>query len=239
MPQDSHFNRILVLVAAPIEAKAVLRAFNQPEDAAGRLWERHLLRSGVDLAVSGISKANAAGAAGRLVDPQNDDLVISLGIGGTLDEQAAGLLTSVAATESVIADEGVEIPGGFLTCEELGFPLGPIPYGACPANGEAFRRVRAIVGVAGPIATVSTCSGTNARAAVIARRTGALVEAMEGAAIGLVCVRLGVAFLELRIVSNTTGEREAQRWDLRGALDRLGEQSVEAADALIRREPDR
>jgi nucleoside phosphorylase len=49
-------------------------------------------------------------------------------------------------------------------------------------------------------------------------RTGALAEAMEGAAVGMVAARLGVAFAEVRVISNNTGDRGGQAWDLPGAL---------------------
>jgi futalosine hydrolase len=44
---------------------------------------------------------------------------------------------------------------------------------------------------------------------------------MEGAAVALAAVRLGLAFGELRVISNTTGDRARQQWDLKGALARL------------------
>jgi nucleoside phosphorylase len=75
--------------------------------------------------------------------------------------------------------------------------------------------------VVGRIATVSTCAGTDARAATVARRTGAVAEAMEGAAVAQVASRLGVTFAEVRVISNTTGDRANQRWDMRGALGGL------------------
>lgn len=74
-----------------------------------------------------------------------------------------------------------------------------------------------------PIATVSSCSGTSTRASLIAASTGAWAEAMEGAAVALVAARLGVHYAEVRVISNTTGDREGQRWDLATALARLTE----------------
>jgi futalosine hydrolase len=80
----------------------------------------------------------------------------------------------------------------------------------------------------GVIATVSTCSGTDARAAAIAQRTGAIAEAMEGAAVALAALRIGgpgFPVLEVRAISNTTGDRPRQRWDLEAGfagLRRIG-----------------
>ena len=57
----------------------------------------------------------------------------------------------------------------------------------------------------GPTATGAQCSGTEAAAREIVRRTGAVAEAMEGAAVVHAARRLGTAGIELRVISNTTG----------------------------------
>jgi futalosine hydrolase len=44
---------------------------------------------------------------------------------------------------------------------------------------------------------------------------------MEGAAIAHIATRLGIPCGELRVVSNTCGDRQRQRWDLAGALAKL------------------
>jgi len=70
-------------------------------------------------------------------------------------------------------------------------------------------------------ATVSNCSGSDPLALAIARRSGAAVETMEGAAVLQVCAHFGVPVVQLRCVSNRTGDRARGGWDLRGAVDRL------------------
>ena len=109
----------------------------------------------------------------------------------------------------------------------MGFPLGAFPGSAVPVNEELMREIGLALSTmlprVGPMATVSTCSGTDSLAAQVRNRTGALAEAMEGASVGLVAHRLGVPFGEVRIVSNTTGDRDRQRWDIKLALSKLSE----------------
>lgn len=180
---------------------------------------------------TGVGKANAAGAAAVLglskAGPAGVDLVISLGIAGALPGSPAAIGDVVLATSSVFADEGIETPGGYQPLSAMGF--GPFPDGgdgiagdeaalsliADRLAGEAFGAHRGVV------ATVSTCAGTDARAAAVAERTGAIAEAMEGAAVGLVAGRWGVRFLEVRAISNTTGDRDRQVWDLDRGLASL------------------
>ena len=70
-------------------------------------------------------------------------------------------------------------------------------------------------------ATVSTCSATDPLAAELGARTGAAVETMEGAAIGLACAAAGVPWAQLRAVSNLTGDRARAGWDLARAVGAL------------------
>jgi futalosine hydrolase len=44
---------------------------------------------------------------------------------------------------------------------------------------------------------------------------------MEGAAVFQVCARLGVPAVQLRCVSNRTGDRARGGWDLHGSIARL------------------
>ena len=69
----------------------------------------------------------------------------------------------------------------------------------------------------GPLVTVSTCSGTDQTAQVMAQRTGGICENMEGAAVAQICRLYQVPFLELRGISNRVGNRDLDRWDLPAA----------------------
>lgn len=211
----------LLAVAAPAEARAVLRGLGASEAAAGEPWTRHQIHECIDLVVTGIGKANAAGAVGRFADPARHDAILSLGVAGALPDSGLSLGQSLGATACHFADEGLATPDGFLDCERMGFPLGGFSGSAVPVDAAVLGRLRSLVDVAGPIATVSTCSGTGALAAQVRQRTSALAEAMEGAAVALVAHRLGIRVGELRIISNTTGDRSGQTWDLKGALAAL------------------
>ena len=76
--------------------------------------------------------------------------------------------------------------------------------------------------VTAKIATVAICSGTDEAANEVVKRTGAIVEAMEGAAVVHAATRLSIGAIELRVISNTTGDRNKQQWRLVEALDSLG-----------------
>jgi futalosine hydrolase len=212
-----------LVVAAPGELRAVLRGLGAARGANPEPWAVVPCGGRLDLVLAGVGKANAAGAAARAVDAERHGLVVSLGIGGALptadSEPAVG--EAVAGVRSVFGDEGLATPGGFVPCREIGFPVGVGGSDGVPAWTAAVDAARGVVEHAAVIATVSACSATDAGAQDLAERSGAVIEAMEGAAVGLVAARCGVPFVELRVVSNTTGDRDGQRWDLELAFERL------------------
>lgn len=213
----------LLAIAAPAEARAAFKALAHDPALPDRPWLRHELPGGLAVVVTGIGKANAAAAVARCIRPGVDRAVLSLGVAGALPASNLRPGDAIVGTDSLFADEGLQTSDGFVDCGAMGFPLAPAPWSGpgVPADPTLLARLRDIAPSAGRIATVSTCSGTDALAAQVAARTGARAEAMEGAAVGLVAARLGVPFAEVRTISNLTGGRSRQGWDLPAALAEL------------------
>lgn len=239
-PSHGH---VLLVASAPMEAAAVGAAFERAGPGAD--WERMDMAPGWSLVRSGVGKVNAGVCVARCLgaDGKLGTLVLNVGVCGALPRAGGVMLangTVVVGSASVYADEGVQTPTEYQDMGAMGFAYWPgasagrAAGGGCAAieaDGELVERARCVLAgaigegvVVGRIATVSTCSGTDALAGEIARRTGGIAEAMEGAAIGHTLARLRGAqrgFLEVRVVSNTTGDRGTQVWDLRGALAML------------------
>lgn len=213
--------RALLAIAAPAEARAALQGLGADPSRAHREWERLEIGTRLDLVVTGVGKANAAGAVAQAIDASRHALVLNLGVAGALPGSQLEPTDSRIGRSSVFADEGLLADEGFADLGAMGFP--PIPGGSVSfaADPAALHALAELAPLCEAIATVSTCSGTNEGASEIVRRTGAQLEAMEGAAIATVCARLAIPFVEMRVVSNTTGARASQRWDLRAALDEL------------------
>lgn len=237
MPPVLSNAHLLIVVAAPKEFEAVAAGAASATSGfpgVGRgggaeerpitpsAWLARSVGARLDLVESGVGKANAAGAVARCLDPARHGGVLSLGICGALPGSGLGLGDVVVSTRMISADEGLETGSGWISCAEMGFALSPSETGAgIEADPVLFEALRPLADAAGVIATVSTCAGTDARAEAIAARAGALAEAMEGAGAAQAADRLGVGACELRVVSNTTGARDGQRWDLAGAFARL------------------
>ncbi|WP_405615502.1 futalosine hydrolase [Streptomyces sp. NBC_00076] len=215
--------RVLVATAVPAERDAVAHAFpgtarevRLPGAVPLRLPGGYdLLAAGVGPALAAASTAAALTAAALEGAPY--DLVVSAGIAGGFAPRApVGSL--VVADEITAADLGAETAEGFLPVTELGFgtvthrPPKPLVREAASATGAR----------SGTVLTVSTVTGTAARAAALrTRHPRALAEAMEGFGVAEAAAAHGVPVLELRAVSNPVGPRDRAAWRIGDALTAL------------------
>jgi futalosine hydrolase len=239
LPDADPHPGVLCIAAAPAEARAIAQGLDAPEP--GWDWRPVDAHHNWRLVRSGVGKVNAAGCiiACLAKDIDQTPMVINLGVCGSLGSGPAAppIGSVIVASSSLYADEGISTPGGYEDMAAAGFPPWPgalargesgrgcsgvvAEHGLVQATREKLEAALSVKVLIGPIATVSTCSGTDALAREVAARTGAIAEAMEGAAVAHALMRLrGSArdFLEVRVVSNTTGDRDKQVWDLPGAL---------------------
>ncbi len=184
----------------------------------------------VILIFSGMGKVNAAHAATRLILDYNPSFVMNIGIGGAYP--SSGLRTGdiAVAEKEIYGDEGVMLENGFHGTELTGIPLlkkGRKKYFnefaldsdllkkgvraaqlvSCHSSGVTVKK--------GPFLTLSTCTGTDKRAAELRQRFDAICENMEGAAIAHICTLYGIPMLEMRGISNMAGERDSSKWDIK------------------------
>ncbi|WP_030595718.1 futalosine hydrolase [Streptomyces fulvoviolaceus] len=211
--------RILVATAVPVERDAVARAF---EGEPGVV----VIAAGVGPALAAASTATALTTAALSGAPYG--LVVSAGIAGGFQPHApVGSL--VVADEITAADLGAETADGFLPVTELGF--GTVTHRPPEA---LVREVATATGArAGAVLTVSTVTGTAARATALRERhPTALAEAMEGFGVAEAAAAHGVPVLELRAVSNPVGPRDRTAWRIGDALAALTEAFGKLSPAL-------
>ncbi|MCX5689602.1 MAG: futalosine hydrolase [Planctomycetota bacterium] len=185
----------------------------------------------IDLLVTGVGKANATGAVVAAAANRQYGSIINIGIGGSLpcNPTPVPIGQVVLGTVAHFADEGVQTPAGFLPLAHLGFACGFDGADAVKPDQVLFKQLETLADVSGGIATVSVCSGTDALARQIAERTGAIAEGMEGAGVLLAAAHLGIPAAEFRVISNTTGDRSGQVWDIKTAMKRLATLAVSLA----------
>lgn len=206
--------RILIVTAVQAEADAIGRS------------------SGTFVVAGGIGKTNAsASTTAAILSDGPFSWVLSVGIAGVLPNRGVTIGDIVVANKCVYAEEGVLTPAGFQDIDQMGFSLGNFVGNEVPVDPWMLERL-ATLGTVGGIATVATCSGTDTQAELVASRTDCVCEAMEGAAVVHAANRVGAPAIELRVISNTTGNRDSQEWDIDLALNTLGQAVLDATTAL-------
>jgi futalosine hydrolase len=189
----------------------------------------------------GMGKANAAHALTALLETRAVRGVIGFGVGGAYSGSGLEVGGVALASEEIYGDEGVETPAGWISTEGIGIALleraggercfnhFALPAARVAAAEEALRDA-GIAASTGPFVTVSACSGTASRGAVLADRFGAICENMEGAALAHLAALYEVPFLEVRGISNAVEDRDLSRWRLHDAAAA----SADAAAVLVR-----
>ena len=110
--------------------------------------------------------------------------------------------------------------------DELGF-------GSCTVecDGPLLTVLRSALpdAVTGEVLTLSTVTGTaDGTDALLARWPDAVAEGMEGFGVATAAMQAGIAFAELRAISNVVGPRDRSAWRIPDALAAL----TEAAKAV-------
>jgi futalosine hydrolase len=184
---------LLVVTAVAAERDAILDALPQAE-----------------VLVAGIGAAAAAAATAATLAASSFDVVISAGIAGGFDVPVGAV---VVASRTVHADLGIRTADGFE-------PIGTTSFDVRP---DLVQQLTARTGaLTGAVLTVSTVTGTASGAAEVrARHPDAVAEAMEGFGVATAAARHGVAFAEVRAISNRVGPRDRQSWRIPEALGAL------------------
>jgi futalosine hydrolase len=234
-----------LLAVCAVEAEAQALAAGLPGAAVGSVgplpaWTGMANGLSVDIVVAGVGPAAAAAAAGialALADGTAGggyDAILSAGIAGAFKGGPSQVGGVVIADDLIAADLGVLAPEGFLDVESLGFgtALGrattPQPLIAMLAKRCAEAGLATSVG---PILTLSSFTGTDERALLLAQRYSPAAEAMEGTGMATAAAHYGIPVVEIRTISNWVGNRDREAWDLAGALDALRRASTAVLSA--------
>ena len=192
--------RLLWVAATAAELDAA------PEARPG--WSR--LVTGCGPAAAGARLGLALGGADR------PDLVVGLGIAGAYPDSGLEPGDVVRIGTEGFADLGCEDGESFLDLLDLGLPDLGVQRVWTLAAPDFLAALPVAAGT-----TCSVCTGSATTAAARLQRTGAAVESMEGAAWALACQAAGVAFAQVRAISNAAGPRDRAAWRIPQAMAAL------------------
>jgi futalosine hydrolase len=178
------------------------------------------------LCAGGMGKANAAHAAAVLITGFQPSALIIFGVGGAYPSSGANVGDIALASEEIHGDEGVLTSEGFKDTEHIGIPLvqkeNALFYNRFPSCKKLFAAAHKTLSPkkmsgrihTGRFVTLSTCTGTSARAKELEERYKALCENMEVAAAAQTAIIHGIPWLEVRGISNIVEDRDLKKWDI-------------------------
>jgi futalosine hydrolase len=222
---------IALLCAVQAEAELLLAKTALTKSAvlgSKSVIEGTLVGQQILLCVGGMGKVNAAHAATLLLSQFNPRALIIFGVGGAYPSSGAKIGDVAIAKVEIAGDEGVVCLDGFKDAEYIGIPLiktaTSMMYTTYPAREDLLKRaIQALVShqesdadevLLGAFVTLSTCTGTLARARELEERYHGLCENMEGAAAAQVAELHGIPWLEVRGISNIAEDRNVDKWDI-------------------------
>jgi futalosine hydrolase len=172
----------------------------------------------VEVLITGIGGTAAAYAITRQLLWRAPDLVIQAGIAGSFrDELPPESLVFVK--EEVFADLGVNENEEFTDVFDLGLAgSNDHPYTSRMLVNSASDAWKSfgLHFVRG--ATVNCISSTSEQVNIIRSKYDPDIETMEGAALHYACIMENIPFIQLRAVSNFTGERNKKNWKMNEAI---------------------
>jgi futalosine hydrolase len=183
---------------------------------------------------SGVGMLASAVSFTRLVLQDKPDLILQAGIAGSFSNKLK-LGDVVAVNEEMLSDMGVVENNKWkdifdLKLEKSSYPPFekrslPNPY-LKECNLLQLPQVNAV--------TVNTITTDENMIKTIVEKYNPAVESMEGAALHYVCRELNTPFLQMRSISNYTGERNKTKWNMPLAIDNLNKAILQYADKLYK-----
>jgi futalosine hydrolase len=186
--------------------------------------------------IGGIGQLQTAYALQNRIRLERPGLVIQAGIGGATAKEDIGSVYAIASEQ--VADLGVMEKTGFTNIFEMGLEnRDRFPF----RDGKLENPYKLLLDWTGlPVSdgiTVNEIKSSDV--AGFQRNPQNVVESMEGAALHYVCLMEKVPFIQIRSISNMSGDRDKGRWKLKEALNSLHEalivmiQKLEKADETL------
>lgn len=214
-------NTPLLLITATAQEASLLRdtvdSLTPQHFPLGDLYLARWGRLEFYLAHLGVAKVNTAAGLALAIERLKPATVLQFGIGGAYVGSFLSIGMIAAAEQEIHIDTGVATEQGWQGMAALGFPLlGEDYYNLFPTDPALLERLVSSLGATPAIfGTSETVTGSFDLAAELQARFDLSIESMEGAAAAQVCAAYGVAFGELRGISNIVGERDKVRgWDI-------------------------
>lgn len=214
---------LLILAATPLETKLLRQNMcdRQPlQCGTSKVVSGSLCGLDILLCHGGVGQVNMAIQLTRILSTHTPSAVLLCGCGGCYPDSGLQIGDLALADVEIFGDLGVTTAEKFIPLCQLDIPqneqLTPAIQQSIALDPDLLSWAQDVLPnvTHGPFVTINCCSGTTDASINLQQRTGGICENMEGAAAAQVCAEFEVPLLELRGISNPTGTREPQQWDI-------------------------
>ena len=185
----------------------------------------------IDVLITGIGLTAATYHITRQLYLKRPDMVIQAGIAGSYNEKLfPGSVVTVK--QDRVADEGVFENKKWKTLEDLKLRKAAQPFrsgwlvnpNSAMLTRSRLKAVRAI--------SVNQVSTDKKMIVLYRQKFNPGIESMEGAALHYTCISENIPFLQVRAISNFTGERNKKKWSTSLAIENLNRELARLFDSL-------
>jgi futalosine hydrolase len=173
-----------------------------------------------DVLITGIGIPATIFHLTKKLSQKNYDLIIQAGIAGTFSPDLKKG-TVLLVDKDAFGDLGIYEKGNFKTLFDSGFiNENEFPF----SNGWLVNRHEYLTHSSLSLATgitVNKITDDGNQIKILSEKFNPDIESMEGAALHYVCLQQNINFLQLRSISNTVGERDKQKWEMKKAITNL------------------
>jgi len=214
---------LLIIAAVPLETFLLRQQLQTPLIGASgdyQVFSGTLCNQQVLIAHSGVGQSAMALQLTRLLMEHSPQAVLLCGCGGSYPASDLKIGDLALANEEIYGDLGVLTENNFIPLDQLEIPqnskMMPPLRQRYPLSEKLVNLAQRLLPEAtvGPFVSINCCSGFPALSTALEQRTGGICENMEGAAAAQVCDQFDLPLLELRGISNPTGSRDPQQWDI-------------------------
>lgn len=199
-----------------------------------KLYTSESQRLSIRFHQGGVGMLATTASLTRVVWEEKPDLLIQAGIAGSFDTSLP-LGKVVIVNEESLGDMGVEEDGKWKDIFDLKLEKSsyhPFERRKLPNPWLSKYNLLKLPEVSG--ITINQISTSKERIQQLIKKYNPVVETMEGAALHYVCREANIPFIQIRAISNYTGERNKENWKMKEAIAHLNQTLLKYVDKLYK-----
>ena len=218
--------KILIVAATRQEIKPLLDKMEFHENIEANFIKCRIKHLEIDFLIAGIGMVATTYHAGKKLNNNNYNLALNIGICGSFNDKLE-LGAVVNIVQDHFSDLGAEDGNQYLSIKEMGLEGDIEMINNTHIKNNVLNLIPKVSGI-----TVNTAHGNELSIKKVIQKFNPNTESMEGAAFMFVCENEGVAYAQIRGVSNYMERRNKLAWEMKLAINNLNIKILEILNAF-------